>query len=81
MDTTRDQMQMIHAPDARQLDAMRRAKENGNTVIASKGTDNYELWCHLVESGYMTTRYCPNAFGCHQFELTAMGLALLEEHP
>jgi len=79
MNPKKDQISLTLPPTPKELQVMRHTLENGNAAIASKGTDNFALWSHLVESGYMVKRHCPMAWGCYQFEVTEFGREAIAE--
>lgn len=67
------QLRIPNSADQVLVDLMRRSP-----VLASEGTDNFELCSLLVEDGLMRRNHCPGALGAYQFTTTLQGEGLLK---
>lgn len=72
----KDNYPLPFLPDQQQWELLRSMQDNG-CVIASEGTDRFEVLEHLVDQGLSVDRFCPKACNVHQFEITVEGRFLL----
>lgn len=72
------QMEIPYPPNREQRALIGAAVEN-KVVVASAGTDRYEMLNKLTLAGYFTKRYCPKSLGVFQFEPTRAGVAAIQQ--
>lgn len=73
-----DDMPLPFPVDPQQIELLQEVRSAGG-AIASEGTERYELFSHLVESGHLNKHHCPKAQGVYQFLLTSHGRDFLSE--
>ena len=76
----KEQMKIRFEPDAQQQEMMLNALDNDNAVIASKGTDRFEIWENIEDAGFATKIYSESACKTYQFSVNRKGIGFLDEY-
>ena len=72
-----NQLGIPFAPDPQEISMMAALDAGDHYLVASAGTNAFELWDRLANEGYATKQHCPNAGDVHQFSVSLKGRGLL----